>query len=124
MQQEKKRRKKSLHDENAHVGLIHLTSPSASCLAADPSQFVFGNAQKELLLHYFGLSSALPACSLDMLVFLSFYICTWMMNFCGQPHKKKAIQVGVGLMISAAGSGKSYLPDTIRVLSHGTGTLT
>lgn len=46
--------KKSRHDENAHVGLTHLTSPSASCLAADPSQFVFGKARKEVLLGHFG----------------------------------------------------------------------
>lgn len=49
LQEAKKREKKgkkSRHDENAHVGLIHLTSPSASCLAADPSQFVFGKRSK------------------------------------------------------------------------------
>lgn len=61
----KKTKKKSCHDENVHVGLIHLTSPSASCLAADPSQFVFRKAQKEVLLGHFGKAHGLSsACML------------------------------------------------------------
>lgn len=68
-QKKRKKGKKSRHDENAHVGLIHLTSPSASCLAADPSQFVFGNAQKEVLLGHFRkhTTSPLPSNCLNSL---------------------------------------------------------
>lgn len=76
--------KKSRHDENAHVGLTHLTSPSASCLAADPSQFVFGKARKEVLLGHFGgekkerTASPLTARTAS----------TWIINFCGQGRAK------------------------------------
>ena len=46
-------RTKALSDENVLTGLIRLTSPSANCQVADPSQFVIGIALKELLLSHF-----------------------------------------------------------------------
>lgn len=82
-EKKQKTKKKSRHDENAHVGLIHLTSPSASCLAADPSQFVFRKAQKEVPARSFWKSTrpllCLPAARTAS---------SWIINFCGQGRAK------------------------------------
>lgn len=67
--EEKKTKKKRCRDENAHVGLIHLTSPSASCLAADLSQFVFRGLKRKCwsVILERRTPSLLPVCCLDSL---------------------------------------------------------